>query len=153
MTANPEPITIPSVEQIVVTYLKSRAEVLAHVAENRIASRHPSSLTQPWVRVQALPGRSLSDRPRTVVRAQIQVECYGGATASAQAEAQALAEACASVLAVIDEDDDFTFDDATVTDGALLTEPWRFPDPDFTPARERYLFDCAVTFGADPAGS
>jgi hypothetical protein len=154
VTAVPEPIEVPSVEKIVVAYYKSRDEVLAHVGLSRIASRHPSSLTDPWVRVMAMPGRSLSGRPRGAVEARVQVECYGGNTSDAQAEAQALAEACASVHVVIDEDPDFEFDDAVITDGALTTEPWRFPDPDFTPARERYLFDAAVTFFAyAPAGS
>jgi len=154
VTVLPEPIEIPSVEKIIVAYYKSRVEVLAHVALGRIASRHPSSLTDPWVRIMATPGRALSGRPRVGVEARVQVECYGGNTSDAQAEAQDLAEACASVHAVIDEDPDFTFDGAVITDGALSTDPWRFPDPDFTPARERYLFDAALTIIADaPPGS
>ncbi len=157
MTTLGDAIEVPSVEELLVAYFKSRTRIVELAGSAaRIGSRHPSSTSSPWLRIMATPSTPRTQHPRVSIDGRVQVEAYGSSAdpATAQDEAQRLIEACAAALVVIDEDPDFTFEGAAITDGSLTTDPWRFPDPDFTPARERYLFDASISFVCDePHGS
>lgn len=132
---------IPDAEAIVGKYLRQHPSVRALV-ERRVVSRTPSATDLPWVRVTAVPGIVPAARSLALhlIVAHLQFDCYAGDDrASGQAEASGLSRA---VMEALHESPGATTD--AVVSHVTIGVCSRIPDPDFEPARERYIVTAAI---------
>jgi len=137
-----EPL-IPDGEALLAGYLRNHSDIEA--LEARVAGKTPSSQTQPWVRVTQLDAdNEATSKPEWLVAYLFQIDCYAGEDSmeahTGQAEASVLSRTVRAALAAMPESD---HDDAVVT-SVRFTGHGRFPDPDYEPARERYILDATV---------
>lgn len=132
---------IPDAEAIIGDYLRGHADLQA--LDARVAPRTPSSQTLPWVRVTQLDGRDVTDVEHLIDHL-MQFDCYAGKDAmddhAGQAEASLLAR---TVRAVLKAAKGQTLDGAVVTSVSFQGMP-RIPDPDFEPARERFILIATI---------
>lgn len=136
-------IVLPSIEAIVIAYIHARTEVTDLVPADRIRTRTPADTGSPWIRIDTAPGRTPPSRARWFAARRLTINAWGGDgdQAAAQIDANTAIRTCEAVLA---EADRYTHDGAVITATTFVNDPWRLPDQDFDPARERYLFDLVV---------
>lgn len=132
---------IPDAEAILGDYLRDHADIQA--LDARVAGRTPSSQTLPWVRVTQLDATDVTDVEHLLDHL-LQFECYAGKDAMdnfvGQAEASLLGR---TVRAVLRSAKGQTLGDAVVTHVSFQGMP-RIPDPDFEPARERFILTATI---------
>jgi hypothetical protein len=97
----------------------------------------------PWVRVTQLDGTDIGGLEH-LIDYLVQLDCYAGKDAMddhvGQAEASLLAR---TVRAVLKAAKGQTIGDAVITNVGFQGMP-RIPDPDFEPARERYVLTATI---------
>jgi len=128
---------IPSAEKVLGDYLRDNLSV-------DVVSRTPDDTSDPWARITLL-GNPTVDRDRSdhLIEAVLQIDCFAGEATggqSSQSEAEQMSLETRELLRTMSET---THDDAVVT-GAVVTGTFRDPDPDFEPARERYVMTTTV---------
>jgi hypothetical protein len=132
---------VPDVEAVIGDYLRGHADIQA--LDARIAGRTPSSQRLPWVRVTQLDGTDVSGVEH-LIDFLVQFDCYAGKDAMddhvGQAEASLLAR---TVRAVLKAAKGHTLGGAVITNVRFQGMP-RIPDPDFEPARERFVLTAEI---------
>lgn len=122
---------LPDLDPILVAYLRADATVAA--VTDRIGTRTPPNLTEPWVRITLLDDR---DDPRSsaqhLTSSLVQLDCFAG-SAGDRLGASRLARAVRAALHALPG-----IHGAAVITGAK-TSMSRQPDETFTPAMERYI--------------
>lgn len=120
-------------EARLITYLRSRAEIVALVGAH-VYSALPKDFTAwPAIRVTQIDSEPIGRRPVVLHRTYLQVDAFGGSKAQAftlAATAQALVDL-----------------DALLADGITSADPGRLiddPDTLYTPARPRWRFTCSL---------
>lgn len=131
------PALTPDVEAIVGAYLRAQPAITALVGA-RVGGRTPPSTADGWIRVT-----QIDDTPEPsvlhLVTVHLQLDCYGGGTQPHE-QASVLARTARSVLA------DLPGQHPTgVVTGVRFTGARRAPDPDLTPARERFILGLSVS--------
>lgn len=142
---------IPDAEALVTDYLLTDDDVEALV-DDRIGGRPPHSTAEPWLRITQIGSPTVAgDSTDHLVTAHLQIDCYGGSDPdTAQSEASALQRTVRAVLQGMPDDD---HDGAVVSRVTFGNGAGRVPDPDFEPARERFILDAFVTLHDAPGGS
>lgn len=136
MTLLPVP---PDIEVIVGRYLRADPAVDS-VVDSRIGSKHPSVTTQPWVRLILIDDtQAPASSVLHLVTAHLQLDCYAGSGGNTQASLIAR-----TVRAALADMPNVEHDDAVIAH--VRTNLRRLPDPDFAPARERYIVTADVTW-------
>lgn len=132
-------------EQLVVDYLSSVTAVTA--LTDRIGTKTPPTIDDPWIRVQTLDdAQRAGSTALHVIDGLVQIDCYAGSTrAGAKAEASTLALTVREAIAAMPA--------ATgllgVVTSARVPSLRPLPDPDFDPARDRYIL--TAEFVAHPS--
>jgi hypothetical protein len=141
-------LLIPDAEQLVSNYLRATAEVYDLVGvdgdgNKRIYTVIPNDPTFPLVKVVRIGGGPTTSRPLYHDRALLQIDAYGGNKKFAHTlSAMVLAAlADAAFVGVHETDDEPLGVVSGVEFGAV--QRWH-PDPDYSPAKPRYLSDLAV---------
>lgn len=134
---------IPDAEKLVGDYLRQHPDVQA--LDTRILGQTPSDDSTSWVRLTQI-NAPFADRgvPGRLVEWYGQFDCYAGRAGidgSQQKEAALLARTIHGALAELQGQNYTT--DAGVVSGANPNLGLRHPDPDFEPARERFI--CTAT--------
>ena len=129
-------MSTPDIEQLVGDWLRTDPTITALVA-GRVVGRTPDDTTDAWARVTLIDDRQVAGSSVLhLVDALIQIDCYAGDLdrGHAKEEARDLAAAVRARL----HDMPGVHGAAVVTDVSnLALRP--SPDPDLTPARERYI--------------
>ena len=125
---------IPFMEKILGDYLRSAPDVAAIVGD-RVATKNPRTLDDPWVRVTVYDdpptGRSSADHH---IAFHVQLDCFAGKEGT-QSEASLLARTVRSLLGEMVRHD---FDGAALS-GAKATGSRFLPDENFDPDMDRYV--------------
>lgn len=130
------PATLPDVELVVVNYLRLVAAVDALI-DGRVFTVIPYAPTFPMLRVVRVGGAPLRDDPLRFDVAELELAAYGGS----KADARRLIDTARAALGLIET----VTHPAAVVIGAAFGEARYLPDPDFTPAKPRYILAAAVT--------
>ncbi len=125
---------IPFMEKILADYLRSAPDVAA-IAGERVGTKNPRTLDEPWVRVTIYDdpptGRSSVDHH---VAFYVQLDCFAGKEGT-QEEANFLGRTIRGLLGGMAQQD---FDGAVLS-GAKATGSRSLPDEDFDPTMDRYV--------------
>lgn len=132
-------VVTPDVEAITATYLLAH-DGLEPLVGSRIGGRHPKSTGTPWIKVVQI-GDAVFSESTHLVHAFLQFDCYGGKDIdTAQGEASLVSR---TLRAALNDMPEATHSAAVVT-GVVFTGRRRVPDPDFQPARERFILDATI---------
>ncbi len=132
----------PSVEILVIDWLRGKPEIAAIVAD-RVSSDLPPETTFPYLQIVAFDDDPITQKPLHLIEATVQVSAYGSTKTNAELLGQ-------TARALLHEIDDVDHDEAVVA--SVSTRGWGYrPDDTYSPAKPRYTFDAAVRFHAHPA--
>jgi hypothetical protein len=126
---------LPSIERLVVEYLRGSADVQALVNQ-RVSTALPTSPTFPLVSVLLVSGEERVQRHLDA--ATIQVDAWGGT----KDQADLLARTVRAVLLEMPR----AHDTATVTAVITLVAPRWLPDETSEPSRPRYTADYQIVY-------
>jgi hypothetical protein len=131
-------MTLPAnAEALVTEYLRDDPAVSALVAA-RVYTVIPSgNASWPLLRVVRIGGVPAFSRPLHLDRASLQIDAFGGS----KAQALTLADTARMALSEID----LAMHSEGVVTGIEFGPLAYVPDPDFEPAKPRYLFDVTLT--------
>lgn len=139
---------LPDVEEIYSTFLRSRSEVTALVAD-RVYTILPKTPRYPLVLLEQIDDRPVMQRPLHLTRVSIQVSVLGWSSESPVTVTGMSSKKACRVIAETIRQVSTEMDQAT-HDGAVVASIESFsgrnlPDPTFSPARPRWLFTAALT--------
>ncbi len=130
---------IPQMERILVGYLTGNLAIAAIVGD-RVATKTPSNLKEPWVRVVQIDappaGRSSADH---LIAFYCQLDCYAGKKGT-RVEAEELHRLVRSAIAEIG---DHTFEGAVIS-GAKINGSRPLPDTDLDEQIDRYIVTATI---------
>lgn len=130
---------IPYMEKIVVDFLVGRSPIEAIVG-NRVATKTPRSLDEPWVRVNLLDNPPVTGSTTDhLIASYLQIDCYAGKKGD-QILASSLARA---VRAAFGDIDAVAHEGATVT-GAKVHGSKPLPDTELDKAMDRYIVTATI---------
>lgn len=133
---------IPDIEQLVGAHLRGHAGVRA--ITDRVASRNPSTTTEPWVKLVLIDAGRISGKVEYAYSALLQFDCYGSSSLEEMTpEAILLGRTVRAAMAELAGNGDL--DGVTVTEVEFPSHG-RLPDVRFEPARERIVLDAVVYF-------
>lgn len=146
-----DPILLPHIAQIVSVYLRARPEVSAIVGDE-LFTKWPKRPEFPLVWQRGPIFGNASTNPRWSARAGFDFHCYGGS----ETQCHTLAETVLACLALPDFIGVHEIDGEPVgvISGVEFGTSVSLPDPEYTPAKPRYVSTVAVLAHAViPAGS
>lgn len=126
---------LPDVEALVSQFLRAQDEI-TDIVGDRVYTAIPKSPQFPLLRLQRVGGFPVTQQPLHLDAPTLQFDAYGGS----KADAQELAATARSVLALRLEG---VHDLGVVTGVRFGSMSW-LPDPDYTPAKPRYVLDATV---------
>lgn len=126
----------PDPQLLVCTYLRADPTV-AGIVGQRVYTKTPPTLADPWIRVQLLDDTPhATSRSLHLVHCLMQLDCYAGEPREdAQAEARTLAAAARAALWVMDRAHHTDAVVSSVSGGQISHSP----DISLDPSRERYI--------------
>jgi hypothetical protein len=131
---------LPDPELVLSAYLRAHPAVTALV--DRIGTKTPGKIDEPWVRMTLLVNPPDRTSPALhLSTALIQLDCYAGAERTgAQAQASLLARTVQGAIQDMP---------AAIHDGAVVTKATasvrRLPDTSIDPERERFIVEATIT--------
>lgn len=136
-------LLLPNVPALATAFLRAQPEVSA-IVETRVVTEFAKQQVFPAVRVTQFTDEPTIPRPLVHTRSTLQVEAYGGP----KNLAWLLAETCRAAFAArFNGSLSFDVDTHTVSgrvSGCDLSGLRDLPDPEFSPAKPRWLFTLAV---------
>jgi hypothetical protein len=122
------------IEALLTTYLKAETG-------ERIVGETPTSTGSPWVKITLIDTDDRTQPTDHLLRYFVQLDCYAGSNGPAgQGEAQGIASTVRGMVLGMRTEE---FAGAVVTN-VTVRGPRRLPDPDFNPARQRYILEAEI---------
>lgn len=138
-------LLLPDVEALVSQFLRAQDEI-TDLVDERVYTVIPKNAAFPLLLAHRPPGGlAVTSRPLYLDAALVQLDAYGGS----KGQARNLIETARAVLAARLEG----VHESGVVTGVQFGSMGYLPDPDFTPARPRYVADLTVWVRPQPAGS
>lgn len=130
---------IPSIEELVTTYLVARDDVNA-----AIVGRTPDSVSEPWVKVTSLDPKPITpNADEHFLNFMVQFDCYAGEAVGRDLGQETADLLTRSVRFALKEMRLASHTGAVVTDVDFTSCP-RIPDLDFEPPMERYALTAEI---------